>query len=84
MIHLFRLSVLLNPHHHLLRTVFTPEFHLKEGSGINEGWINEYLVGFLHELSVIIMTESAILRVAKRPHLDKFLQHMWALIIMFI
>ena len=83
MIHLFRLSVLLNPHHHLLRTVFTPELHLKEGSRINEGLLNEYLVSFLHELSVIIMTESAILRVAKRPHLDKFLQHMWA-ITMFI
>ena len=33
----------------------------------------EYLVGFGHELAIIIVTKSSILRVTKSPHLVKTL-----------
>ena len=80
--YLFGFGVLFHPDHHLLGTVFAPELHLekarfkylifftRKGSKVHMT-IVEYLVGFGHELSIIIVTKSSVLRVTKSPHLVK-------------
>ena len=77
--HLFGFGILFHPDHHLLGTELTPELHLKEQvlkvrltsmKDIHKKGV-EYLISFGHELAIIIVTKSSILRVTKSPHLVK-------------